>query len=210
MELSEERIQELKEIMQKDSREEITDEKAREAAHNFAGYLDIVWEVAKRHVQNEKRLKAEPDGFPVEGTYNCLVCYTSINPQTGWYHKGGQRCLNCHRAIKNGVIPAYVIKHSDSFFRMWKVADMFKVRTVSVRKMIREGKLVAREITNEEGKILDYIFLKKDNPGLIERHNPEWKSYIRHRDKMTEKSKREFREEMRKDMAKLRKRSRLK
>jgi len=206
MDISEKRVQEMKNIMQKDSKEEITDEQAREASYNLTRYIELVYEVAMKQARNEKRLKKEPKGFPIEGHYSCLICHTSIGPETGWYHWGGQRCLNCHRAIANGVIPAYMLKNDKSYFRIWYLANTWKVRTVSIRKMVREGKLKARDITDEKGGIIEQIFLKADNPDLIERYSPERKSYDRHREKMSRKSSRELRNQMMKDLSRKRKR----
>lgn len=186
MEFSQELRDKGKEIF-KEHGAEYTDAEADEALNNLAGLFDILWRSANEMAKKDRRLKSEPDGFPVEGQYSCLICGNSIDESTGWYHWGGQRCLTCHRAILDGTIPSFILKHRDSYFKSWKIADMLKVKAPTIRKMVREGKLKAREILNENGKVHDYIFLKKENLGFTERYSPSRKSYDRHRDKQSKK-----------------------
>ena len=209
MQLSEESIVEYKEIYKKEFGKEPSDSDARDQARRLVGLFELLFKCAQEDSARERRLKKEPDGFPVDSQYSCLVCGNSINPETGWYHWGGPRCLLCHKAIMSGAIPSFVLKHRDSFFRTWYLADAFKVRTVTIRKMVREGKLKAREILSENGKVHEYIFLKKENPELVERHSPARKSWDRNRNKMSDahirEERKKAREEMQKERAKWKK-----
>lgn len=202
MQISDKMVEEFKEIYRKKEGMELEDSEAREAARGLLGLAELLYDMAAKDAQKKQRLKTEPDGFPVDGNYTCLLCGTSINPQTGWYHYDGPRCLLCHKAVQSGAIPSFVLKNRDSYFSTWKLADAFNVRTVTIRKMVRNGELKARTILNDNGKVHEYIFLKKENPDLIEHCNPVRKSYDRHRDKVTKKLIREEKEKMRKELAK--------
>jgi len=196
MSLSKERVDEFKEIYKKEYGKELTDAEASEAAHNLVGFVELLWEVSMKEAQRKRRLKKEPDGFSVDGQYSCLVCRCSISPETGWYDKWGQKCLLCTKAIKNGVVPAFVPRDHDSFYKTWELKDKFKIHPQTARKMVRTGELKARIITTEEGKPYEYIFLKKENPQLVSRFNPIRKSWNRHRKKEDARREKEWKLEM--------------
>lgn len=200
--LSDETILEYKDIYKKEHGEELSDAEAQDQASRLAGLFDLLFKHAQEDARKKSRLKQEPDGFPVDSSYSCMVCGNSITPETGWYHWDGPRCLICHKAILSGVIPTFVLKNRDSYFKEWRLADAFKVRTVTIRKMVREGKLKAREILNENGKVHEYIFLKKENPDLVERYSPERKSWDRNRKKRADKWERDMKEKMANKLAK--------
>ena len=196
MTLSQKSIDEFKEIYKKEHGEELSDDEASESAHNLVGFVNLLWKCAVRDTKKKERLKKEPDGFPVDGQYSCLVCGCSIDPETGWYDKWGQKCLPCTKAIKNGVIPAFVCRDHDSYYKTWELKDKFKIHPQTARKMVRAGELKARIITTEENKPYEYIFLKKENLQLISRYSPERKSYDRHRKKEDVRRAREWKIEM--------------
>ena len=160
---------------------EISDGEASEAARNIVGYFSILHSIAVRIKKLNRRLKTEPDGFPIEGPHSCIICGRSINETTGWYHYGGQRCLICHKAIMEGVVPPFILWAHDSYYPIWKL-KRFGVEAPVARKMVKEGKLKARIILKENGRPHEYIFLKKENPELTacERFNPILKSQKRH------------------------------
>ncbi len=205
MQLPEESIVEYKEIYKKEYGKELSDADAQDQARRLVGLFETLFKCAQEDSARERRLKKEPNGFQVDGQYSCLVCGNSINPETGWYHWGGPRCLLCHKAIMSGAVPSFILKHRNSYFSTWYLAGAFKVRTVTIRKMVREGKLKAREILSENGKVYEYIFLKKENPELVERHSPTRKSWDRNRNKISDaririeknKAREKFEQEMR-------------
>jgi hypothetical protein len=205
MELTEEMIQEFKDTAKKDGKD-ITDEEAKEAAWGLIRYAELIYEVASRETQLTARLRKEPDGFPVDGSYSCLVCGNGINEQTGWYHWGGSRCLLCHKAVLNGTVPQFIFKNRDSYFSIWALSRILKMKNVNIYKLVREGKLKARIVLEENGKPHEYIFLKKENPGIREAYSPARKSYDRNRDKRNRVWAREEAKKMKADMLKIRKR----
>lgn len=202
MSLSGESIKEFKEIYKEEHGKELPDDEAREAAQGLVDFADIIYKVAIEETKRKRRLKTEPDGFPVDGQYSCAVCGCSIDAETGWYDKWGAKCLLCNKAVKEGTIPTFVCKDHDSHYKMWELKDKFKIHPQTARKLVRQGGLKARIVETEDGKPHEYIFLKKENPRLISRYSPERKSYDRHRDKESKQRTREWKIEWRKEKQK--------
>lgn len=202
MSLSEKAIGEFKEIWQREYGKELTDSEARESAQNLYNFVELIYEFSKKDWQRKQRLKKEPGGFPVDNTYSCIVCGTSINPSNGWYDQGGQKCQPCQRAVKEGVIPTFVCKERESYFLMWRLKSDFGLTRQAVNKYIKQGVLKPRIVTREDGKSYEYIFLRKENSALISRYSPERKSYDRHRKKVNKIWTREKKKEWRKEHSK--------
>ena len=210
MEITQEKVDEFKEIYRKENGKELSDTEAREAAYNLQGFVELIWDISKREAQLKHRLKKEPDGFPVDSHYSCRVCSTSISPETGWYDRWGQKCKPCTKAVKDSTVPTFVCEHRDSFYSAWQIKDRLGIKNITgVKKLIKGGGgLKARTIMAENGTVHDYIFLKKENPELIDpdRHSPSRKSYDRHKDKVSKiwtreeakKMKEEFRKKFKK------------
>lgn len=165
--------------------EPLTDKEAQESAYNLTRLFDLLFDMAQRQVKLKRKLKDFPEGFPVDGDYTCLVCKQPINETTGWYDWFGQTCLLCHKAVKDGIIPTFIFKNDDSYFRMWELKSSFDIKHQTAKKYIREGLLKPRIVLTKEGKPYEYIFLKKENPGLIDRKSPARKSYDRNRAKVS-------------------------
>lgn len=195
-------IQEFKDIAKKDGKD-VTDEEAKEAAWGLIRYAELVYEVARRQVKLKARLRKEPDGFPVDGQYSCLVCGNGINEQNGWYHTGGQRCLVCHKAVLDGTIPTFIFDNRDSYFSVWALSRILEKKNVTIYKMVRQGELKARIVLNENSKPHEYIFLKKENPGIREYYNPVRKSHDRNRNKKHKIWAREEAKKMKTEMLKI-------
>lgn len=196
MVVSKKYVDELKDIYKKEHGKELSDGEAQEAADGLVGLVEIFWKMAEHKVQLKARLKKEPKGFPVESQHTCIVCYRSIDPQTGWYDHNNQKCLSCQKAVDTGLLPAFVCHHRASFFLSWELKEKFKIHPATARKLVRQGKLVARVVHIEQWNSDEYVFLKKENPGLIERHNPVRKSYDRNRARLAEESSRRLKAEM--------------
>lgn len=182
MEKSKELVEKMKNIYKKKG-EEITDEKAEESANHLVSLVNFIFEISKEESARKSRLKREPDGFPVDVSYSCAVCRNSINEKTGWYSKYGKTCFYCLRALKDKVIPTYILDDNDTHFDMSSLNYVFKIKTITAKKYIKEGKLIPRIILDDEGNPYHYIFLKKENPWLIRKYSPVRKSYDRHRHK---------------------------
>lgn len=193
----------------KEKGKEISDDEAQDGARNLVDFFKLLWDISIENAKKKKRLEKEPDGFPVDGNYSCAVCGISINESNGWYDWYGNTCLLCRKAIKDGIIPAFVCTDRDSYYAMWKLSSDFGIKFQTARKMIREEKFFPRIVLKNDGKPHAYIFLKKENPQLIDpkRHNAIRKSYDRNRSKKADawerKTKKELLEEHRKQKKKI-------
>ena len=146
MDLTNKHINELKIIYKEKEGKELSDEEARDAAYRLTRLVEILLELVMKDAERKKRLKKEPKGFHLEGTYNCILCHRTITDEEIWYDKDGQKCLVCQKAIDEEVVPPFVCINRDSFFLMWEMKSDFGLAHQTVKKFMREGKLVARII----------------------------------------------------------------
>ena len=180
MSLSKESIEEFKKIYKEKYGKELNDQEAYESASNLLGLFDALYKSALEEHKRKHRLKKEPEGFHLtDGIYNCLICHVQISKETSWYDKWGIKCLLCQKAVKNGIIPSFVCKDRDSWYAIWQLEKNFGIKHQTAKKMAREGKLKARIVPYNNGDPYEYIFLKKENPNLIDpdRKSPARKSY---------------------------------
>lgn len=191
MSLSEKRIQEFKEILEKEKGEVVTYEEAAEGANNLVGLFEILWKGHQEDQRRKQRLKKEPDGFVLEGSYTCHVCQNTAFNRNHLYTKWGINCSECYAALKSGIIPSYVALHRESYFLDWQLQSDFEIHPQTIRKYVRQGVLKARIIPTADGGTYEHIFLRRENPALVSRYSPERKSYDRNRNKVSERRARE-------------------
>ncbi|MFH1694701.1 MAG: hypothetical protein ABH880_03035 [Patescibacteria group bacterium] len=166
MQLSKERIQEFKDLLEKKEGKEISWEEAEKGAYNLMRFAELALELAEKDFRRQKKLEENPKGFHIEGIgYTCRVCHESISNEETWYDKNGIKCLLCQRALDKKVIPQRVCKDRDSWYAMWEL-NKEGIRTQTALKMMREGKLKARVVKGDNGKPHFYAFMKEENPTL--------------------------------------------
>lgn len=185
MEIKQEYIDELKKIFKEDYGKEYTDEEAREAAYNLVGLADTLVNIAIRQKRMDAKLKEHPEGFPLDGSYSCIVCQLGVNSENGWYDKVGPLCLDCHRAVKTRVISRREIKNSNKYYTSWELSNYFHVHPMTQKKAIREGKLKAREIKNEKGGTHFSIYLGEENKTYLPFPKPSYYKSIVSKDGKT-------------------------
>lgn len=113
--ISEKRIKELQVIMKEEHSQELTWAEASEAAHNLVGFAEVLYNIGKREFELTNRLKENPEGFHMpEGTFSCCICSGQVAGENSWYDANGIKCVNCQRALNEGLIPASVCKNDDS------------------------------------------------------------------------------------------------
>jgi hypothetical protein len=170
MQLPDESIKEFQALYEKEYGQKLTWEEARDAAQNLIDFMEVLMECDIKEKKREARLKTEPKGFPMEGgPYSCCVCRQSVPDEQTWYDKNGIKCLHCQRALDKRLIPAYVCKDHDTWYSMWEFDFYFKVKSATVLKFVRQGKLKMRKVPNAIGGIHERLFLIKDNPGVLPR-----------------------------------------
>lgn len=187
MGLSKKAINEFKDIYKKEYKKELSDAEASEAANNLVGFFKVLYDCAVKENEKKRRLKKELEGFHVtDGIYNCLVCHRQATGEESWYDKWGCKCLLCQKAVKEGIVPGFVCKDSDSWYAMWQLESKFGIKHQTAKKMVRRGELKARIVPYENGDPYEYVFLKKENPNLIDPDgkSPARKSYDRNYNKV--------------------------
>ena len=168
MQPSKQSIEEFKEIYKKEYGKELSNEEAYEAASNLLQFAEILYEFAREEAIKKEKLKKYPKGFHLDdGPYNCLVCYKQVTGEESWWDLLGPKCIPCQKAIENGVIPKYVCKNRDSWYAMRELKDKFGIHPATAKKMIREGKLKARIIKDEQGRDYFYVFLAEENSKFL-------------------------------------------
>lgn len=158
----------MKEALEKDSGKEVTLEEAEDAARNLTGLAEILLESYFKDKKREERLKEEPKGFPLEGGYSCLICGEGGSRNGGiWYDKWGQKCMVCQRAVDKGDVPGWVAKHRDSWYSKYDLESRFNLKTIALKKWLKEGIIKPRNILSENGRTHCQIFLIYDNKGFL-------------------------------------------
>lgn len=139
-----------------------------ESAYNLVGFFKLLMDIEVRDRMRQDKLKDNPKGFHViDGQYTCPICGWHISGDKTWYNKHGLKCLDCQRAVDKKIIPGSVFKNKDSWYSVWEFDHYFKIKSPTVRKFVRQGKLKSRVILNEQGRKHAEIFLIKDNIGML-------------------------------------------
>lgn len=117
----------------------------------------------------KKRLEKEPKGFLMEDGRTCCICHTTSAKI--WYDKHGMKCMDCQNALNKRIIPVSACKNEDSkvFFTSYDLQRDLNLHSATVRKLVRQGKLISRDIPYEDGKGIHFqIFLKKENISFLQ------------------------------------------
>ncbi len=165
MSLPDEAIQEFKEIAKKEYGKVLTDAEAREQGENLVGLVKLLMEQAQIDFRRKKKLKDHPKGFHLgehEGVYNCLICHKSISGTETWWDENGQRCMDCQWNIEQGVIPASAC-HWKNTISSWKLKDEYGLHPSTARKLVRKGKLKARDLKTKAGAKYHTVYLVDEN-----------------------------------------------
>lgn len=166
--LTKERIQEFKDILEEKSGKEVSWEEASEGAYNLVGFVEILYELHIEDQKRKKKLEEFPKGFHLDGDgYTCAICSNSASKEETWYDKYGIKCLTCQKAINRKIIPALTAKNQDSWYSKYDLESRFNIKHQTLKKFIKEGILKARIVPKETGRPHAYLFLIKDNKGIL-------------------------------------------
>lgn len=169
MELSDERIKEFQEIYKKEYGKELSWKEAAEGARSLLGLAQIAYDSYKTECLRKRKLKDNPKGFHLDDgkTYSCRICRESISNERTWWDEGGIKCLHCQKALDKKIIPKSVCKNDKSWYATWEFDYYFKIKTPTIQKFVRQGKLKSRIIPGINGGKHFELFLIKDNPGVL-------------------------------------------
>lgn len=164
--ISDKSLKKFKELCEKEGIKYDTELEYKQSAMNLVNLVGTLVEVDMAERDRKQRLEKEPKGFALEGKgRNCSLCGQSVYEGDGWYDKWGFKCMNCQDAVNKKKIPGSLCgdwKHekciTDSTLS-WKAG----LHTQTIRKLIRQGKIKARQIPNGP-----YMILRKDNPNIAD------------------------------------------
>ena len=161
-------IQEIKDMLEKDSGKEVTWDEAEEAMRNLTGLAEILYDHWVEDQRRKKRLLESPKGFVLDGVgYTCFICGSGTKAGENWYDKWGIKCTTCQKAIDRKEIPGSLAKFKDSWYSKWELESRFNLKTVALKKWIKEGIIKARTVTGESGRPHVQLFLIKDNKDFL-------------------------------------------
>ncbi|MDD2646860.1 MAG: hypothetical protein PHV78_02620 [Patescibacteria group bacterium] len=166
--LSKKSIEEYKRIYKEHYGQEISDQEALEQGTNLLNFYKILYECELKEFRWKEKLKDSPKGVHIDaGEYTCCVCKNHVDGTVCWYDQNGIKCPLCQKAVENNIIPVEVCKDRDSWYAVWEFDHYFKMKAATVRKFIRNGKLKARIITDENGHTHCEVLMIKENSEVL-------------------------------------------
>lgn len=117
----------------------------------------------------EEKLKANPQGFHLEGRgYTCFICGNSTHEDgDNWYDQYGIKCLICQKAIDNGEIPANLAKDKESWYSEYDLESAFNLKGPTLRKWIKDGIIKCRTVSHYGKGVHERLFLIEDNKDFL-------------------------------------------
>jgi hypothetical protein len=143
-------------------------EKYREERWRLEQMGKFMDEWKEKEKAREEKLKANPNGFHLEGSgYTCFICGNGTPEGDNWYDQWGIKCLVCQKAIDIGEIPASFAKEKEGWYTSYELQSRFNVKSPTIRKWVRHGILKARTISYY-GKGEHYqLFVIEDNKDFL-------------------------------------------
>ncbi len=134
--------------------------------------VDLFAEEYFDQMEWEERLRKEPKGFPVDVEYKpCPICGGFMTNENCWYDKNGLKCTICQKAIKKRAIPAGVCKNRAKWFSEQDLKNTFQLSTTGINKMLKQGKLKARNIMTLDGiEVYFRVFIERENRQFVHEH----------------------------------------
>lgn len=167
MQLSDKRIQEMKDILEKEKGREFSWEEASEAANNLASLGELLLDLSLKEMERKKKLEEFPKGYLLEGGYSCSICRGGSYDKQIWYDKWGMKCMTCQKAVNKKIIPASVAKDRESWYSDYDIESCFNVKAPVLKTWIKDGILKARIIPRESRGNHMQLFLIKDNKDTL-------------------------------------------
>lgn len=168
MQLSDERLQELKKIMEKERGREFSLAEAEEDGRQLVGLAEICLDSWQEDHRKKKKLQESPKGFTLEGIgYTCFICGQSTQKDENWYDKWGIKCAICQDAINRKEIPSSLAKKRDSWYSKYDLEISFNLKSPTLRVWIKKGILKARAVTYKGKGVHTQLFLIKDNKDML-------------------------------------------
>ena len=157
-------IEQAKAILARNADCEIREEEAIKLLENLNALTEILLRIAKEEIRRKQLLIASPNGFHFDRKgYSCLVCNNIAWGEDSWYDKYGLKCMKCQQAVNSKIIPASIAKDKKRWYSLFELEMYFLFKPITVRKLVKNGILVQRVITNEKKSPHLTLFLLRDN-----------------------------------------------
>lgn len=163
--ISDESLAEFKKISDEKGIKYESELEMKQSAQNLVGLVELLIEMDMAQKALKKRLETEPKGFSMEGEgRNCSLCGQMVYGAAGWYDKWGFKCMNCQDAVNKKKIPGSLCGDYDheKYVTESTLSWMSGLHNQTIRKLIRQGKIKARQIPKGP-----FLILRKDNPDLL-------------------------------------------
>lgn len=142
-----------------------SEEEFRKAAQDLYDLAGLLYRAYCEDRERKDKLKDNPKGFAFASDGRmCKLCGDGVRGDM-WFDKWGMKCFDCQKALNKKIIPGYVF-NDDNYERhitesrlAWKAS----IRSQTIRKLVRQGKLKARILP--QGTC---VFLQKENPNLFD------------------------------------------
>lgn len=145
--------------------------------HRLVQLARLSGEVQGQENVRKKRLEKEPMGFaiPAGEVYSCHICHTTIRSDNGWYDKYGFKCSDCQRAVDNGILLPEVFEKDRSWYSKWHIENEYHIPELTIKKLIQQGALKPKIVTNSAGKPHTYVFMALENNDYLEDYKEKHK-----------------------------------
>lgn len=130
---------------------------------------------AKERIRT-RRLKDEPEGFYLNDGgrgYSCHICGGSHDGEDIWWRPDGYRCRDCWKNIQEGVIPMFKLDREHWKEKEFLIKHHITSRGVhpsSIKRLMREGVLVGRDLKDANGYVYETVFLVSENKEFLKTH----------------------------------------
>lgn len=124
----------------------------------------------------KRRLEKEPEGFFLEvseGPIRCGICDQSVPGNASWWTLDGITCADCHRNIKEGVIPDLTKYKDDTWFSGYDMKSKYSIPPMTRKKLERQGLFRGRELKKSDGSAYYTVYLVEDNEEFFKEHPPK-------------------------------------
>jgi hypothetical protein len=164
---SENEIQNIKNILEKEHCREFTTKEATKAIWDIRHFAEIMYKIVSEEMRRKDRLKENPKGFHLDNGGNCSICSGSASKENSWFDRYGLKCMSCQKAINAKIIPGSIAKDKESWYSKNDLALYFNIKGTDLNRYIKQSFLKERIIPEEGGKVHFQIFLIKDNKNVL-------------------------------------------
>lgn len=162
------KIQNIKNVLEKDHGREFSWEEATQAHWDMKRFAELLYEMVQEEHRKQNLLKENPNGFHLDGAgASCLICSNHASGENSWFDKNGLKCMPCQKAIDAKIIPASVINNNDSWYSKYDLESYFNIKGADLNRYIKQSLLKSRIIPSEGKKVHFQMFLIKDNKDVL-------------------------------------------